>query len=55
MKRTDVMSVHSDFMFIVSANGRLRWIIPDDPMNSSFGTASAVTELRGLLAGQGVH
>ncbi|HVB71132.1 MAG TPA: SCO family protein [Acidimicrobiales bacterium] len=55
MKRTDVMSVHSDFMFIVSANGKLRWIIPDDPMSSSFGTASAVTELRGLLAGQGIH
>lgn len=55
MKRTDVMSVHSDFMFIVSANGRLRWIIPDNPPDSSFGTASAVTELRGLLAGQGVH
>ncbi|MFI5036420.1 MAG: SCO family protein [Acidimicrobiales bacterium] len=55
MKRTDKMSVHSDFMFIVSARGRLRWIIPDDPIRSSFGTASAVTELRGLLVGQGVH
>jgi cytochrome oxidase Cu insertion factor (SCO1/SenC/PrrC family) len=55
MKRTDIMSVHSDFLFIVAANGRLRWIIPDDPLSSSFGTSSAVTELRGLLAGQGIH
>jgi len=55
MKRTDKMSVHSDFMFIVSARGRMKWIIPDDPLNSSFGTASAVSELRGLLASQGIR
>src|SRR5579872_6959510 len=55
MKHTDIMSVHSDFMFIVTARGQLRWIIPDDPIYSSFGTASAASELRGLLAGQGIH
>ena len=31
MRRTDKMSVHSDFMFIVSSAGRLKWIIPVPP------------------------
>lgn len=55
MTRTDKMSIHSDFMFIINAKGTLRWIIPDDPLSSSSGQASAVSELRGLLASQGVH
>ncbi|HEV2428153.1 MAG TPA: SCO family protein, partial [Acidimicrobiales bacterium] len=54
MTRTDKMSVHNDFMFIVSKTGTLRWIIPDDPPSSSAGTSSAVSQLRQLLAVQGV-
>ncbi len=55
MKPTDTMSVHSDFMFIVSAKGRLHWVIPDDPLASSSGTSSAVSELKSLLRLEGVH
>ena len=55
MARTNKMSVHSDFMFIINAKGTLRWIIPDDPLSSVSGQASAVSELRSLLASQGVH
>jgi len=55
MRPTDKMSVHSDFMFIINAHGKLRWIIPDDPLASTSGVASAVSELRGLLASEGVH
>ena len=54
MTRTDKMSVHSDFDFIVSSSGMLRWIIPDDPPASAAGTASAASQLRQLLSGLGV-
>jgi cytochrome oxidase Cu insertion factor (SCO1/SenC/PrrC family) len=52
---SDVMSVHSDFMFIVSSKGELKWIIPDDPLSTVSLTASSVAEIRDLLATQGVH
>jgi cytochrome oxidase Cu insertion factor (SCO1/SenC/PrrC family) len=55
MNKSDVMSVHSDFMFIINAQHRLRWVIPDDPLASSSGTSSTVSELRDLLADEGVH
>lgn len=55
MKRTDKMSVHSDLMFIVTSKGSLRWVIPDDPIATSSGTASAVAELSSLLALEGIH
>ena len=55
MKPTDQMSVHSDFMFIIGANQHLHWIIPDDPLASSAGTASAVAELHSLLWYEGVR
>lgn len=55
MTPTDKMSIHSDFMFIINAKGTLRWIIPDDPLSSTSGQASAVSELRGLLASENVH
>jgi cytochrome oxidase Cu insertion factor (SCO1/SenC/PrrC family) len=55
MKRTNKMSIHADLMFIINAQGTLRWIIPDDPFSSISGQASAVSELRILLASQGVH
>lgn len=52
---TDAMSIHSDYMFIVSSKGMIKWIIPDDPLSSVSLTASAVSELKNLLATQGVH
>lgn len=55
MRPTDKMSIHSDFMFIITPSGELRWIIPDDPLDNKAGAASAVSELKGLLASQGVH
>ena len=55
MKSTDKMSIHSDFMFIITQNGTLRWIIPDDPLATKAGQASAETELKSLLASVGVR
>ncbi len=55
MTKSDVMSIHSDYMFIVNAKEQLRWVIPDDPIATSSGTASTVSELRDLLADEGIH
>ncbi len=55
MRRGDRMSIHSDVMFLISARDRLRWVIPDVPVASTSAQASAVAELRGLLAAEGVH
>jgi cytochrome oxidase Cu insertion factor (SCO1/SenC/PrrC family) len=51
----DVMSIHEDLMFIVSSKGKLKWIIPDDPLSTESLTASSVAEIKDLLATQGVH
>jgi len=55
MKPTDKMSIHADLMFIVVPKNRLKWVIPDDPLATTSGTASAVSELKSLLAIEGVH
>ncbi|HVA53748.1 MAG TPA: SCO family protein [Acidimicrobiales bacterium] len=55
MTAKDKMSIHSDFMFLISPEGELRWVIPDNPLSSTAGVASAVSELRGLLASMGVN
>jgi len=55
MTRSDVMSIHSDYMFIINAKHQVKWVIPDNPIASSSGRASAVSELRDLLADEGVH
>ncbi|MFZ1063075.1 MAG: SCO family protein [Acidimicrobiales bacterium] len=55
MTRTDAMSIHDDYMYIDSAKGRLKWVIPDDPPNASSLNASSVAELKSLLATQGIH
>ena len=55
MTKSDKMSIHSDYMFIINAKHLVKWIIPDDPIASSSGQASAVSELRGLLADEGIH
>jgi len=55
MTKSDVMSIHSDSMFIINSKNQVKWVIPDDPISSSSGQASAVSELRVLLADEGVR
>ena len=55
MAPTAKMSIHSDYMFIIAANGRLKWIIPDDPLANWAGQHSAESELMTLLRESGVH
>ena len=55
MTKTDKMSIHSDYMFIINSKNLIKWVIPDDPIGSTSGQASAVSELRALLADEGVH
>jgi len=55
MTRTDAMSIHDDYMYIDSATGRLRWVIPDDPPSAAPFNSSSVAELKYLLATQGIH
>ena len=50
-----VMSVHSDLMFIISPAGRIRWIVPDDPIATSSGQSSAEVELITLLHRAGLR
>ena len=50
-----VMSVHSDLVFVISPAGRIRWIIPDDPIATSSGQSSAETELMALLHNAGLR
>ncbi len=54
-KRSDRMSVHSDFMFIIDPRGNLRWVVPDDPLTNWAGQRSAVSELLTLLHQTGLH
>ncbi len=49
------MSIHSDFMFIINPAGRIRWIIPDDPLSGVAGQESTESELLSLLAKSGLH
>ncbi|NNN08557.1 MAG: SCO family protein [Acidimicrobiaceae bacterium] len=51
---TTIMSVHSDIMFVISPQGRIQWIIPDNPISTSSGQSSAVTELITLLGRAGL-
>jgi cytochrome oxidase Cu insertion factor (SCO1/SenC/PrrC family) len=55
MTKSDVMSIHSDYMFVINAKHQVKWIVPDDPIGSSSGQASAVSELRDLVADEGVR
>jgi cytochrome oxidase Cu insertion factor (SCO1/SenC/PrrC family) len=55
MSPTDKMSIHSDYMFIITPKGRLRWIIPDEPLANWAGQHSAESELLSLLHQSGVH
>ena len=55
MTPTDKMSIHSDYMFIITPQGRLKWIIPDEPLANWAGQHSAESELLNLLHQSGVH
>ncbi len=50
----DAMSIHSDYMYIVDPAGKVRWIIPDDPLSGVAGQASAESELLSLLHRSGL-
>jgi cytochrome oxidase Cu insertion factor (SCO1/SenC/PrrC family) len=52
---SDKMSVHSDYMFIIDPQGKLKWIIPDDPPGDWAGQNSASSELLDLLHKSGLH
>jgi cytochrome oxidase Cu insertion factor (SCO1/SenC/PrrC family) len=51
----DIMSIHSDYMFIIKPSGRLRFVIPDDPLAGSAGQQSSASELMSLLHQAGLH
>ncbi len=55
MTPTDAMSIHDDYMFIDSAKGKLKWVIPDDPPDAASLNSSSVAEILSLLATQGLH
>jgi cytochrome oxidase Cu insertion factor (SCO1/SenC/PrrC family) len=49
-----VMSIHSDFMFIISPKGDVRWIVPDEPLTGVSGQESTESELLMLLHDSGL-
>jgi cytochrome oxidase Cu insertion factor (SCO1/SenC/PrrC family) len=55
MTPTAKMSIHSDYMFIINPSGRLKWIVPDEPLANWAGQHSAESELLTLLHESGVH
>jgi cytochrome oxidase Cu insertion factor (SCO1/SenC/PrrC family) len=55
MTPTAKMSIHSDYMFIINPSGRLKWVIPDEPLANWAGQHSAESELMTLLSESGVH
>ncbi len=52
---TSIMSVHSDILFIIDPRGKIKWIIPDNPLSNWSGQRSAVTELLTLLHQSGIR
>jgi cytochrome oxidase Cu insertion factor (SCO1/SenC/PrrC family) len=50
----EVMSIHSDFMFIIAPDGKIKWIIPDDPLSGIAGQRSTESELLLLLHKSGL-
>ena len=48
-KKTDKMSAHMNYLFIIDPTGHLRWVISDEPPASWAGQHSASTELIRLL------
>jgi cytochrome oxidase Cu insertion factor (SCO1/SenC/PrrC family) len=50
----DAMSIHSDYMFVISPKGYVRWVIPDDPLSGVAGQESTESELLTLLHDSGL-
>jgi cytochrome oxidase Cu insertion factor (SCO1/SenC/PrrC family) len=48
-KKTDKMSAHMNFVFIIDPAGHLRWVISDEPPSSWAGQHSASSEILRLL------
>ena len=55
MTPRDKMSIHSDYMFIITPSDRIQWVIPDEPLANWAGQHSAESELLNLLHQSGVH
>jgi len=54
MKRTDKMSIHSDYFYLVNPQLRLKWVMADNPLASWAGQHSGAQEIVHLLNGLGV-
>jgi cytochrome oxidase Cu insertion factor (SCO1/SenC/PrrC family) len=44
------MSIHSDIVYLLNPQRKIRWIIPDDPLATHSGGASAETQIQIALA-----
>jgi len=55
MKRTDRMSIHSDYFYFVDPALRLKWVVADNPLASWAGQHSGAQEIVQLLRGMGVE
>ena len=53
-KKTDKMSTHTNYIFIIDPTGHLRWIISDDPPANWAGQRSSSSELIRLLHKSGL-
>lgn len=55
MKRTDKMSIHSDYFYIINPALRLKWVMADNPLASWAGQHSGAQEIVQLLNRMGVR
>jgi cytochrome oxidase Cu insertion factor (SCO1/SenC/PrrC family) len=53
--RSDKMSIHSDYMFVINPEGQLKWVVADDPPSNYAGQNSASAELLTLLHRAGLR
>ena len=53
-KKTDKMSTHNNYVFIIDPTGHLRWVISDDPPANWAGQRSSSSELISLLHKSGL-
>jgi hypothetical protein len=44
-----VMSIHSDYVFVINGHDRLKWILADDPLKNVAGQESTEAELITVL------
>ncbi len=54
--KTGVMSLHADYLFVIDPHGRLRWIMPDDPLSGArYTQTSDEAEILQLLHATGLR